>query len=236
LFLFRNYTPHQKNIHQFLRKQFSLKTHNISIYEKAFIHKSTLREQESKNTASNERLEFLGDAILDSIVAEHLFLIFPKHDEGLLTRIKARIVNRDTLNYLADKIKIAPLIKFQHFGSNNPKSLLADCLEALIGAIYLDKGYVRTKNIVLKKILLPNIDLNELQNNHTDYKTKIIIWAQREKKQYSFTLLQEQKIDHQIQYTVSLEIDGISVSVGKAFSKKDAEQIAAEAACKKINV
>ena len=236
MFFFRNYTPEQKKILHFLHKQFSLKTKNIFVYEKAYIHKSTLREQESKNTASNERLEFLGDTILDSVVAEHLFLLFPEKDEGFLTKMKARIVNRDTLNFLAEKLNINPFIKYQSFGTNNPRSLQADCLEAFIGAIYLDKGYVKTQQIILHKILLPYIDVNQLQHNDNDYKTKIIIWAQREKKHYRFNLIQENKRDNQTLYTVSLDIDGESISTGSAFSKKDAEQIAAEEACKRINV
>lgn len=234
--MFRNNTAEQKKLLRFLRIQFSLTTRNILLYEKAFIHKSTLRESENKNTASNERLEFLGDTILDCVVAEYLYLLFPDKDEGFLTKMKARVVNRDTLNFLAEKLNINPFIKYQSFGTNNPRSLQADCLEALIGAMYLDKGFTKTKFIILHKILLPFLNLHELQHNDNDYKTKIIIWAQREKKQYRFTLLKEEKIENQILYSISLVIDGECISTGTAFSKKDAEQIAAEEACKKINV
>ena len=134
---------------------------------------------------NNERLEFLGDAILDSMIAEYLFHRFPDKEEGFLTQTRSKIVNRDNLNHMAIKLGIGDMI-ISKMSKDNHKSVYGDTLEALIGALYLDKGYERTSKMVLERIIQSDININRLLKTEIDFKSRIIEWGQKNKKSVNF--------------------------------------------------
>ena len=182
---------------------------------------------------SNERLEYLGDAILGAVVAEMLFKKFPFKEEGFLTEMRSRIVNREHLNRLAMKLGI------DHFMNGNidpgakNRSAYGDAFEALIGAVYIDQGYETTRKLILNRIV---IDLDELEQQDSNFKSKLINWGQRERKIVEFELVEEVENGGKRLLRVRLMIDGQEISRGEDYSKKRAEQIAAEKACVSIGL
>lgn len=176
---------------------------------------------------SNERLEYLGDAILSAIVADYLFKMFPFKDEGFLTEMRSRIVSRAQLNKLSQKIGIDTLITVSAETNNVYRSMKGDAFEALIGAIYLDKGYNFSKKIIVEKIIKQHFDLHELENNNTNYKSRIIEWSQREKRSVEFITVNEVGQGYNKQYVVDVLVDKVSMGKGRDYSIKGAEQDAA---------
>lgn len=204
---------------------------NTAVYHLAFRHRSVAEEHPSGIKLSNERLEYLGDAILGAVVAEMLFKKFPYKEEGFLTEMRSRIVNREHLNRLAMKLGI------DHFmnGSIDPgaknRSAYGDAFEALIGAVYIDKGYDITRRLILTRIVRHHIDLDELEQLDANFKSKLINWGQRERKLVEFELLEEVDNGGKRLLRVRLLVDGQEMARGEDYSKKRAEQIAAEKAC-----
>lgn len=188
------------------------------------------REQQNVSLY-NERLEFLGDSILDAVIAEYLYLEYPDETEGALTKMKAKMVNREYLNRLGDKFKIGEQLQYQTFGDNTPKSIIGNAFEAMVGAIYLDKGFSYTRKFIIQGVIKKHINLKELLSEEYDHKSKIIIWAQREKKQLVFKLEKEERAGIDKLYHMAVVIDGIQFAVEKARNKKEAEQLAAKTAC-----
>lgn len=222
--LFRHSKPDDRQLAQFIYQKFGIRPGKIDLYHQACLHKSSLRDEVAAHEKSNERLEFLGDAVLDAIVAEYLFEKYPTETEGYLTKLKSKIVKRETLNFLGEKLSLEKQVKHTQYGINNPKSLLGNAFEALIGAIYLDKGYVVTKKCVIRKILLPHINVAELAQVETDYKSRIIIWSQREKRRLEFFMLREENLGAEMLYEVELRVDQKAYSSATGKTKKEAEQ------------
>ena len=158
---------------------------NISLYELAFRHRSVAKEIRDGVKDSNERLEFLGDAVLGAIVANYLFSKFPFKDEGFLTELRSKMVSRVYLNKLALKIGIDKLVQYDE-SNRLYKSICGDTFEALIGAIYLDKGFDFTEKVVLNRIIRFHVDIDELEKQELNFKSKVINWAQRNRKSISF--------------------------------------------------
>lgn len=206
---------------------------NISLYEQAFRHRSVAKEIREGVKDSNERLEFLGDAVLGTIVANFLFSKFPFKDEGFLTELRSRMVSRVYLNKLAIKIGLDKLIKYDD-SNKLYKSICGDTFEALVGAIYLDRGFKFTEGIILKRIIKYHVDIDELESQDLNFKSKLINWAQRSRKSIQFDAREETNSDRQRVYYVSVLIDEVSFGEGLGFSKKAAEQSAAEAACNQL--
>jgi ribonuclease-3 len=200
------------------------------LYQLAFVHKSASHFIFNNTKVNNERLEFLGDAILDSLVAEYLFNRFPDKEEGFLTQTRSKIVNRDNLNHMAIRLGMGDMI-ISKMSKENHKSVYGDALEALIGALYLDKGYKRTKKIVLERIIQSYTNINRLLETETDFKSRIIEWGQKNKKTVNFTSFEE--MDEQNNTPVFIThlfvVDDI-VGRGSGNSKKEAEQNAAKQA------
>ena len=209
---------------------------NIDLYKMAFRHSSAAQHIKQGVSNSNERLEFLGDAVLGSVVAHFLFTKFPFRDEGFLTKMRSRIVSRQNINKLALKMGVETFI--MKVNDNRPgfKSMNGDALEAFIGAVYLDRGYAVAQDFVLNRIVKIHVDLDALENTDTDFKSKMIEWSQREKKPIRFEMVGEEGKGHEKFYTVNLCIEGEIAGTGKGFSKKIAEQMASENVCTKLGI
>lgn len=204
---------------------------NLSIYHLAFRHRSTASEHRSGVKMSNERLEYLGDAILGAVIAELLFKKFPYKEEGFLTEMRSRIVNREHLNKLSLKLGIDQFMINSIDPAAKNKSAYGDAFEALIGAVYIDKGYNTTRKLILNRIVRHHIDLEDMENLDKNFKSKLINWAQREKKVIEFLLVDEVENGGKKLLRVKVMIDGEERARGEDFSKKRAEQIAAEKIC-----
>ncbi|HEY9002126.1 MAG TPA: ribonuclease III [Mucilaginibacter sp.] len=211
---------------------------NLSLYRLAFRHKSVAQNVKKGVKNSNERLEFLGDAVLGSVVAEVLFKLYPFEDEGFLTELRSKIVNRSNLNQLARKLGFEQLIQYDNRMVNSTRqgSLLGDAFEALIGAIYLDKGYDFTKNFLVNHIIKSHIDIHKLEQTETNFKSKLIEWCQRHGKDITFELIENGDGESNKLFTVQASIDGEIMGQGKEFNKKNAEKLAAERACEALSI
>ncbi len=208
---------------------------NISLYKLAFMHRSG---GEIKNgiKISNERLEYLGDAVLGAVVAEVLFKKFPFKDEGFLTEMRSKIVNRVHFNRLGIKIGLEKLVQTSPDLNAKNRSLYGDAFEALVGAIYLDKGYEGARIFVIQRILKVHVDLDHLVNLEANFKSKLIEWAQKEKKSITFDLVEEIPATNGKLLKIKVYVDGIEKGTALDFSKKRAEQAAAEQACKELEL
>jgi ribonuclease III len=207
---------------------------NIYLYKVALSHKSAPQVWLKGQQVNNERLEYLGDAVLSSVIADYLYKKFPNQNEGFLTEMRSRLVSRSRFNKLSLKMGLNNLI-FQGNGTfSSSKSIFGDTFEALIGAIYLDKGYNYTKKVIIKRIIDVHLDVDEIEKTDTNFKSRILEFAQREKRQLEFKVLQELGEGHRKQYLVELYLDGQPVSRGQDFSIKSAEQVAAAKACEEL--
>jgi ribonuclease III len=208
----------------------------LSLYKLAFIPKSALKKDTSGVHLSNERLEYLGDAVLDTIVADYLFKRFPDADEGFMTKMRARIVKRKTLDYLAIKIDLPLVINPSITPGNNSKHIYGNALEALIGAIYLDRGYNAARRFFGKKIMAKHINLAKLIQKDPDYKSRLIEWTQKNKIEISFISKEEQIPGRKVPSFVSaIILNDVEKGTGHGDSKKEAEQQASKAALKTIH-
>jgi ribonuclease III len=197
----------------------------LHYYHQAFTHKSVIKDSKQENFESYERLEFLGDAILDSIVSTYLFNKFPFKDEGFLTQLRSRLVRRKTLNDLGYKIGLKELIESKL--NRESKTIYGDALEALIGAIYLDKGYLMAESFVLNKLIATHINMEEVIITETDFKSRVLEWAQKNKKELTYSITEQEENKSKL-FSAELLIEGTIKGKGTAISKKRAEQDAAE--------
>ncbi len=204
-----------------------------SLYVAALSHRSV----KERATDNNERLEYLGDAILGSIIADYLFMKYPFKGEGFLTEMRSKMVNRQTLNEIALKMGLKKITSFnKNDNSLRISQIFGNALEALVGAIYIDKGYTKTQQWVLKKIILPHLYLEDLENIEINQKNKLFSWANRTGKLLEFETLDEKIENGRRLFTVGAVVDGEVIAEGKAFNKKDAGQIAAQQAVEKLNL
>lgn len=228
-------TARDKEIFSFVMNTFGFAPHSIPLYKTAFRHRSATKRTGQPDEESYERLEFLGDAILDSVIAHLLYKEFPGKDEGFLTKMKSKIVGRSNLNALAVKLNIVKYVE-SHLGKSDvSESVNGDVFEALIGAIYLDKGYAFCQKII-HRVIEKNIDVYLLETRDTDYKSKLIEWGQKEKKRIYFQAEEVSNRNFEIFYEAKVFMNGELIGTGEGSSKKKAEQGAAEEACLKIKV
>ena len=208
---------------------------NFYLYKLAFIHSSAPLKLHNESLVNNERLEFLGDAILEAIVSDILYKQFPYKNEGFLSKVRARIVQRDTLNLIAVNLGIPKLLKSQINKDNNTLNPFGNALESLLGAIYLDKGYNKTKKYVLKNILSDDLLTRDMIINGADFKSQILEWGQKNKKEIVFSN-EEMPYNNQNEHLFhsTLTIENQKAGSGKGMSKKEAEQNAAEQALLRI--
>lgn len=217
-----------KKLNNFIKNVFGYHPGNILLYKLALCHKSASTEEIKGIKINNERLEYLGDAILSAVVADYLFKKFPSRDEGFLTEMRSRLVSRVNLNKLSEKIGIHKFVKAS--ASNVYRSINGDAFEAFVGAIFLDKGFNFAKKVLVNRIIKFHIDIDEMENKDQNYKSRLIEWAQKEKKQVEFVVLEEAGTGYNKQYIVEVFIDKQLSGTGRDYSIKKAEQNAAEKA------
>ncbi|CDB11930.1 ribonuclease 3 [Bacteroides sp. CAG:633] len=208
---------------------------NIQIYQQALLHKSTSLRSEKGRPLNNERLEFLGDAILDAIVGDIVYRHFEGKREGFLTNTRSKIVQRETLNKLAVDIGLDKLVKSSTRSSSHNSYMYGNAFEAFIGAIYIDQGYDRCKQFMEKKIFKSYIDLDKMSRKEVNFKSKLIEWSQKNKLEVSFELI-EQLLDkdYNPMFHTEVRILGLSAGKGTGYSKKESQQNAAQMALKKL--
>ena len=208
---------------------------DIRFYQQALLHKSTSIRSEKGRPLNNERLEFLGDAILDAIVGDIVYRHFEGRREGFLTNTRSKIVQRETLNKLAVEIGLDKLVKYSTRSSSHNSYMYGNAFEAFIGAIYLDQGYERCKQFMEEKILKNYIDLDKMSRKEVNFKSKLIEWSQKNKMEVSFELIEQfLDRDYNPMFHTEVRIEGLSAGTGTGYSKKESQQNAAQMALKKI--
>ena len=210
---------------RFILQRFGYRPKNLSFFQQAITHKSLSNTTED---TSNERLEFLGDAILDAVIAEYLYQRFPSEDEGYLTKIKSKVVSRKTLGEIAETMELRTIINYHKGRSINLPTIEGNAFEALMGAIYLDGGYDAVKNSIQHHIFRKYVDLNRILEEEIDFKSKLFIWSQKKRLKLDFIILSEENVGGNWEYSVIANINNTNYGRGKGSSKKMAEQAAAK--------
>jgi len=218
---------HEKDVVKFLGSVFGYKPSNLSLFIEALTHKSFANIKDNSEI-NNERLEFLGDAVLDAAVAEYVFFKFPDEAEGYLTKVKSKLVNRRTLSELGQIIGLKKLLRYDDSRPINLETLQGNAFEALVGAIYLDGGYSKAKTAVIDSIFPKFLDINQVLEEEIDFKSKLMIWAQRNKIEIEFAVLESITEGNETRHLIEVRIKGASYGRGRAGSKKASEQLAAK--------
>jgi ribonuclease-3 len=201
---------------------------HLSLFKLAFFHKSTFTSRDYA-ISNNERLEFLGDAVLSTIVGEYLFQKYPNRDEGFLTKMRSKIVKRNSLDEIADKMGLDLFLS--HYNQTRlSKSMLGNALEAFVGALYIEVGYERTKRYVIKRILRRYLDIHNLEVYDDNYKSQLLEWCQKNGRQIDYKVLAKYKSDKRDKFKVAVFVDGKKLGTADDFNKKSAEQMASERA------
>lgn len=228
--LYLRYFAKKSDLSNFIYRLTGHVPKNINLYKLAFTHVSAIGANTKEQVAefSNERLEFLGDAILSAIIAEVLYRKYPLKSEGFLTELRAKIVNRESLDALALKLHFDAFVQYRKDKVPHIKNLYGNCFEAFIGALYLDAGYETTKNFIVFRLLGYWIDIEKLSVTHTNFKSKLIEYAQENRMRLPvFEVIEERKNGNSKLYVVQVTFNGIS-GTGIDAIKKKAEQLAAE--------
>jgi ribonuclease-3 len=219
-----------------IKKILGFKPKSIAIFEEAFTHRS-LNEKNSEGIPQNyERLEFLGDAMLGSVIASHLFKEVPSGDEGYLTKMRSKVVSREHLNELGRDLQLIKLLKTniptKQFGGN----IHGNIFEALVGAIYLDRGFPYCEKFIYKRVIEPYVDIERLEGKVISYKSLFIEWCQKHKKTFKYVVYDDTGNDELKHFAVKLQLDNATVGKARATSKKKAEERASKRAYYKLQV
>lgn len=223
----------QQELQKQLRNVLGIKTSNLSLYVTALSHRS-VKENADEN---NERLEYLGDAVLSAIVADYLFKKYPYKGEGFLTEMRSKMVNRQQLNDIAVKVGLKKLTFYNKIDNSLKGSqIFGNTLEALVGAVYLDKGYAKTHKWVTRQLLIPHLFMDDLEQIDINLKNKLIGWASKNGKSLEFETIDE-KFEHNRRiFTIAVVLEGNPISYGKGYNKKDASLLAAQDAVAKLSL
>ncbi len=237
LYLLRSNFGDDKIYYKGVNKMFGIYPRNIDLYKMALIHKSASVVLDSGEMLNNERLEYLGDAVIEAVISDMLYIDFPGMDEGVLTQMRSKIVSRQSLNELATKIGLEEYVIVQSSLSGNRKHLYGDAFEALIGAIYLDKGYNYVNRILINGLIAKHVNLSELLETETDYKSRLIEWCQKRRKKLIIDCRPEENYREQEPHFVAIaSIDGQELGYGIGGSKKEAGQRAAKNTIEKLRI
>ena len=216
-----------------LKNVLGFSPNNTSLYKTALTHRS-VRENADEN---NERLEYLGDAVLSALVADYLFMRYPYREEGFLTEMRSKMVNRQQLNEIALRMGLKKITLYNKSdGSLKISQIFGNTLEALVGAIYLDRGYKKTAKWVTERIILPHMFIDDLELLEINHKNKLYGWANKNGKVLEFETVEEKVENGRRLFTIAAVVDGSKIAEGKAFNKKDASQIAAQMAVAMLGI
>lgn len=230
------FSSSRKEFYLFLKDLLGFYPQKLKLYDLAFVHKSASTVDSQGNFVNNERLEFLGDAILGAIIAEFLYNRFPQEDEGFLTKTRSKLVNRTFLTKLTFDMGLNVFIDSNTTKTIDKSHIYGDALEALIGAIYLDKDYQAAKYFVTKRILSEFVNLNKIEQEDTNFKSQLIEWSQKNKREVNFETIEEiNEKSKQPKFIAAVEIDKKEVGKGTGSSKKEAQQNAAKETLKKLD-
>ncbi|MDT7828758.1 ribonuclease III [Pricia sp. S334] len=211
-------------------KILGFKPKRLHFYKKAFLHRSVNEKDQAGNPMNYERLEFLGDSMLGTIISQHLFIEVPEGDEGYLTKMRSKIVSRKHLNQLGRDLGLIAFVESRipktHFGEN----IHGNVFEALIGAIYMDRGYRYCQKFILEKVIDPYVDIEQLEGKVISYKSLIIEWCQKQKKAFDYQVYDDTGKDALKHFAVKLRIENQVVAKARATSKKKAEEKASKRA------
>tara|TARA_B110000090_G_scaffold33421_1_gene35879 strand:+ start:532 stop:1269 length:738 start_codon:yes stop_codon:yes gene_type:complete len=215
-------------LHNELKKLLKFSPSSINKYKKAFTHRSVQMFDKKGIPINYERLEFLGDSILGSVIAAYLYKKAPKGSEGYLTQMRSKIVSREHLNELGKDLNLIRFVKSNIDQSNVGDNIHGNIFEALIGAIYLDKGYDFCQKFIHQNVIVPYVDIEKLEGKITSYKGLVIEWCQKQKKKYSFDTYEDSGNETTKHFSVKVSIDGQQIAKGRATSKKKAEEQASK--------
>jgi len=227
----------RKEFYLFLRNLIGFYPQKLAFYDIAFTHRSASRSDSQGNIVNNERLEYLGDAILGAVIADFLYYRFPHEDEGFLTKMRSKLVNRAILTNLTYEMGLNHFIDSNTTSAVEKSHIYGDVLEALIGAIYLDKGYAAAKFFITKRILSKYVNLHQLEQLDLNFKSRLIEWSQKNKREVKFETIEEYPDgSRQPRFISSVEIDNKLAGRGSGSSKKEAQQNAAHETLKKMKI
>ena len=211
-----------------LKKLLNFSPRKINKYKKAFTHRSVQMTDKKGNPINYERLEFLGDSILGSVIAAYLYKKVPSGSEGYLTQMRSKIVSREHLNELGKDLNLIRFVKSNIDQTNVGDNIHGNIFEALIGAIFMDKGYNSCQKFIHQNVIVPHVDIAKLEGKITSYKGLIIEWCQKQKKKYTFDTYEDSGNDPVKHFSVKISIDGEQIAKGRATSKKKAEEQASK--------
>jgi ribonuclease III len=228
--LYNHYLSPDKEFARKLRPLLGYTPANLGIFKLAFSHKSTSNSGDKAYAMqNNERLEYLGDAVLGTIVAEYLFKKYPDSNEGFLTKMRSKLVKRKSLNRIGDKMELELLLA-EYNTTRLSRSMLGNAVEALVGAVYLDRGYFHTKTFVINHMLRKYVNIHELERLDDNYKSQLLEWCQKSGKSVTYKLLARYKFEKRDRFKVAVMINNKRVATADDFNKKSAEQMASEKA------
>ena len=213
-----------------IQKKIGVKISNKNIFKEAFTHSSTNIKDDKGKIINFERLEFLGDAILNSIIAEYLYLLYPEAKEGFLTKMRAKIVSRSNLNNIGKEMGLLELVQISNHHKNFGDDIHGNLLESVIGAIFIDQDYKKTKDYVVNKIITKYVDIKNLNSFILSYKAFLIEWGQKEKKEIKFFTKEDGGLSPEIKYCCQIFLEKNLLAKSKAHSKKKAEEKASRIA------
>jgi ribonuclease-3 len=228
--IIKGYSKEDLQLYYELKKKLNFSPGKINKYKKAFTHRSIQITDKKGIPINYERLEFLGDSILGSVIAAYLYKKVPEGSEGYLTKMRSKIVSRKHLNELGKDLNLIRFVKSNIDQAKAGDNIHGNIFEALIGAIYLDKGYKACQNFIKKNVIIPYVDIEKLEGKITSYKGLIIEWCQKKKKKYSFNTYEDSGNELVKHFSVKISIDGEQVAKGRATSKKKAEEQASKRA------
>lgn len=213
-----------------LKEILGFKPKSKTLYIKAFTHRSMNLRDEKGNPINYERLEFVGDAMLSGVIAAYLFEQVPHGDEGYLTKMRSKVVSREHLNQLGKELGLIDFVKSKIPKSNFGNNIHGNLFEALVGAIYLDRGYKYCEKFIFKRVIIPYVDIETLEGKVISYKSLLIEWCQKEKNTFDYNVYEDTGKDELKHFSVKLSINDKVVSKGRATSKKKAEETASKRA------
>ena len=225
-----------KELYVFIHRTTGYFPHDIKLYKLAMVHRSKPVMAKDGHWINNERLEFLGDAVLDNVVADYLYTTFPHRHEGFLTSTRAKIVQRESLNRIGNSLHLDKHIHANTHSSAHNSYLCGNALEAIVGAVYLDQGYKRCRKFIIKRLIKRHFDLNNLVRTEQNFKSRLIEWTQKHRVSIEFELVSSHTDEYKNPiFRTAVILGGIHASEATGYSKKESHQIAAKKALDRLN-